>query len=1371
MIGGDSSRDSDTVASASITLTSEDLRRIQLSVDDTSIDETETDGATVNVTATMLDGTVGTNTTVTLTFAGTAGHGTDYTASGSVTIPANTSSFTQEITITPIDNRIVEAANKTIIVGGTATNFRVLDAATIELVNNDIVSTEITLSATPDRLPESAGSAVTVTAELNAGAAASDLTVMVSLSSVSGGATAGDDYRDPGTLTLTIPARSVSGTVSFDLDPVDDNRDEDDEQISIGGSSSLTVNGTSVVLTDDDTASNIIDLSVSPARIGEGASATPVTVTATLRGPATRAVDTPLVLAVVTGSTADGTDYTITGLGSVVTMAAGMSSVVVTGVSITPTPDDEVERDETIVIGGSVQGFTVNRATITLVDDDSPSTSVTLSVDAANASISEEAGGVVGVPVTAVLDGGLLDRDVTVSLTFSGTATRGRNTADPGADYLAAPVRPVVTIPAGQRSAVVVLGFLPLDDLVDEGDGETIVVGGTASGRLGVNAATITLADDDTLTQEIDLTVSDSSVGEDESSAAVVVTATLRGEGARTTDTRVGLSLGSAGTASAGVDYRMSPDPLGTVVIPAGEFSGTGTIRVRPIQDREVEGADETIVVRGTLKDFTVNPATINLVDDDSPSTSVTLRVSSARLSESSGRRTIRVTADLDGGTRASDVEVRLSLSGSAEGGGVDYAASGEPLDSLVDIVIEAGEPRGFATFDLDLVDDRIDEDDGEVIVVGGTATVADGGEALSVNGAAITISDNDTVKPEIVLSVGPPSLDESTTTAQTVTVNATLQGDVALDTDVEVSLTLAGTAESGADYTASAPLPTVTIPARGFTSTAVTFTITPAADTVAEGNETIDVIGTAAGFKVVGDTVNLLDDDVETPPEVTDLDLTPRGGSSVTLRWDQPASTQPETSGPSTGSGPSGASGNGGASVQAQPAGGPRSVTTSQSGPPSQILVYAQSGPAGLNSPAPQGGPAGLNSPPSQAGPAGPSPRSPQSPPVQGLQDSEGPPLVQADDPEAPAEKCPDGCFHIQEQATGSLWVNGTPEPLSVAEVCTGGRCAYTVTGLDTSVDYQWRVVAVDLQDDQEISSEPSATARRAVAVSRPPSGGGGGGAPVGGGGGGGGGAPEPEPEPELLAPSRLQPPRGGDRAPLPSDVSPEAVLAGGILAVYRLGVMTLVSIDPGPAGAVRGFAPERSMSRADVAAPLVRLWQVLDRDCPTTASAPFEDIDDPQLAADAGCLRGIGVTNGTTATTYSPERLVTRAQTASLLIRVWRLLGRECPDDDAPPFDDVPAGSVHHDDVLCLRGLGITRGVTATTFAPVAHVTRAEFATMLTRLHNLINPPESPDPEARPRPHPEPQPDPEQQADPESDPSAQIPRRRPLAAGPARG
>ena len=201
---------------------------------------------------------------------------------------------------------------------------------------------------------------------------------------------------------------------------------------------------------------------------------------------------------------------------------------------------------------------------------------------------------------------------------------------------------------------------------------------------------------------------------------------------------------------------------------------------------------------------------------------------------------------------------------------------------------------------------------------------------------------------------------------------------------------------------------------------------------------------------------------------------------------------------------------------------------------------------------------------------------------------------------------------------------------------------------------------------------------------------------------------------------------PRHLFRAPLPTDVSAESVYAEGVLTVVRRGIMPPVNLEPDSgAPAVWGFAPGRSMSRADVAAPLVRLWHDLSQECPeTAAAAPFEDIDDLQVAADAGCLRSLGVTAGTTATTYSPDRLVTRAEAASLLATVWRLLGRDCPTRTVPPFRDVAADSVHYDHILCLLRLRIIAGTGALTFSPDRHLTRAEFAIMLAGLYNLINP-----------------------------------------------
>ena len=447
--GNDPCPDADmlTVNPATLTLTDDDAPVVTLSADPDSF--LEGSRATIRITASrdLSESSQRVSVPLSVLATSTATAGVDYTAPASlptIVIPANRDSASRTVTFTSLQDRLREVGGETIVVGSTAATGVSVTAVTITIDDDDEPSTGITLTATPERLPESAGASVTVTAELNGAAAESDLTVSLSLSLVSGGAVAGD-YVDPGTLpSITIPAGSVSGSVSFDFDPVDDDIDEDDEQINITGSSSLTVTGDSIFIIDDDTASSIIDLSVSPARIPEDSTATDVTVTVTLRGSATRATDTSVLLTVVEGSTADGTDYAITGLGSSATIPAGESSVTVPQVFITPNDDDVVERDETIVFGGSATGFRVNRATVTLVDNDSPSTSLSLLVDAADASIFEAAGEVITVPVTAELDGGLLERDVTVTLTLGGTAARGRNGTDPGSDYLAAPVRPVV---------------------------------------------------------------------------------------------------------------------------------------------------------------------------------------------------------------------------------------------------------------------------------------------------------------------------------------------------------------------------------------------------------------------------------------------------------------------------------------------------------------------------------------------------------------------------------------------------------------------------------------------------------------------------------------------------------------------------------------------------------------------------------------------------------------------------------------------------------------------------------------------------------------------------------------------------------------
>ena len=123
----------------------------------------------------------------------------------------------------------------------------------------------------------------------------------------------------------------------------------------------------------------------------------------------------------------------------------------------------------------------------------------------------------------------------------------------------------------------------------------------------------------------------------------------------------------------------------------------------------------------------------------------------------------------------------------------------------------------------------------------------------------------------------------------------------------------------------------------------------------------------------------------------------------------------------------------------------------------------------------------------------------------------------------------------------------------------------------------------------------------------------------------------------------------------------------------------------------------------------------------CPTIAM-PFTDVSASSYAFDdIACLYELGVTTGTSATTYGPGDLVTREQVASFLARVARFFGVD--DRGAThPFIDVSVGSFAYGDIALLYELGVTNGVSATSFAPSSHVTREQMASLLARSYAVL-------------------------------------------------
>ena len=85
-------------------------------------------------------------------------------------------------------------------------------------------------------------------------------------------------------------------------------------------------------------------------------------------------------------------------------------------------------------------------------------------------------------------------------------------------------------------------------------------------------------------------------------------------------------------------------------------------------------------------------------------------------------------------------------------------------------------------------------------------------------------------------------------------------------------------------------------------------------------------------------------------------------------------------------------------------------------------------------------------------------------------------------------------------------------------------------------------------------------------------------------------------------------------------------------------------------------------------------------------------------------------GVTYGTSATTFSPDVIVSRAQMVTFL---WRAHGSPEPRSSVTPFTDVSSSAYYYDAVLWAVENGVTNGTSATTFSPDATVTRAQAVT----------------------------------------------------------
>jgi len=141
--------------------------------------------------------------------------------------------------------------------------------------------------------------------------------------------------------------------------------------------------------------------------------------------------------------------------------------------------------------------------------------------------------------------------------------------------------------------------------------------------------------------------------------------------------------------------------------------------------------------------------------------------------------------------------------------------------------------------------------------------------------------------------------------------------------------------------------------------------------------------------------------------------------------------------------------------------------------------------------------------------------------------------------------------------------------------------------------------------------------------------------------------------------------------------------------------------------------FAPTKSCSRAEV---VTFLWRAKGKPAPMTNDIPFSDVKAGDWYTDA-VLWAVenGITNGTSATTFSPDKVCTRAEVVTFLKRA--VAKDVVPSATDNPFADVPAGQWYTDAVLWAVENGITTGTGGNNFSPNVTCDRGQIVTFLYR------------------------------------------------------
>ena len=714
-------------------------RSVQIAIKPDRVEEDDAT-TTVEITATLNGATRSVATSVDLNAnGGTATNGTDFTAITTVMvrIPAGELSATQTFHFTPIDDSIDEGLSETVIFNATTDGLSVRPA-TMTIVDND--GRGIELTSTLVEVEEGDANGETYTVAL-ATQPTGTVTVRIAVSGNS------DIAVTPTSLTFTDSSWSTPQPITITAAQDDDATHESAELrhtasgADYGGVRALALN---VEVEDDDIQG--VTISKDEVVFEEGGSAT-YTVVLDTQPTGTVTVRPEII----TGGDED-VRTSPASLSFTRSSWSTAKTVTVSGAQDLDQSDDRTRIEHTV--SGADYGETeVASVEVTVTDDDTASTQVRLTISTNTVHESDPR---TQITVTGEVDGSPTHNPIEIELKFQdiGQAQAGR-------DYEV--VQPVTLIIAtGRTSGTQQIAMTPVNDRIDEGDGEKVRLVATTTSELELAPARsfdITIEDDD----EAGLVLSHTALTVQEE-GNTSYTVKLSSQPVRTVGVVVEVTGANADNLTITPDYLVftgtSWNTAQTVTVEAGEDpdgdDGRATIEHWPDPSYAKQDVD----------------LEVTMDDTDLTSSNVELSLTPAQITEDSTTQSVVLEAALDGAARAGATAVAVRVTGGTATPTADFVDIG-----TVTVTIPAGQKSATQTFDFSPVNDSIDEGLGESAVFGGTTP------GLTVGTATLTITDDD--GKGIVLSQSTVNVTEGADASYTVALATQPTGPVTVRVSV----------------------------------------------------------------------------------------------------------------------------------------------------------------------------------------------------------------------------------------------------------------------------------------------------------------------------------------------------------------------------------------------------------------------------------------------------------------------------------------------------------------------------------------------------------------------------------------------------------